>query len=54
MLNPITEDTEVLLFPDVYVWDEDELEKAFVSYVRIGDGIVGCLRDGSAWIYTRM
>lgn len=53
-MKPITEDTIIGLYPDAYAWEEDELEEIYISYVRIGDELLGFLRDGSGCTYTKV
>lgn len=50
----ITENTEVVLAPDAYAWDEDEFVEIFTCYVKIGDEVIGICKDGGGGIYTRV
>ncbi len=53
-MPPITEKTSMNLAPDIYAWDESEIDQVFYSYVRIGDEVIGLVKGKKPGIiYTK-
>jgi hypothetical protein len=46
----VNEYTPVHLFPGSVIWEEAELEEMFISYVRVGNEIVGLMCPTEPWI----
>ena len=46
-------DSDIQLFPEIYAWDEDELDEIFDSYVKLGDEVIGRYRGSTATLYTK-